>query len=182
MNPASLTSTSQAAHGQIFERKREELLWLAESMVGDPLVAEECVAAAMLRADSSAYVAPNWHDVWIKRCVVREAIERNRAEIKRIATNYLLSKTGSNAPNSLDKQSFRCLPAIKISTTLSVFERAALILHQYLGFSAHDCALLVDCHWSVIEPACSNAAWRIFAAHTNTPNEAAKLGLSEVVA
>ena len=159
MNRASLASTCHAALRQIFESEREELLWLAEAMVGDPLVAEECIAAAILRADDSAYVASNWRDVWIKRCVVREAIERNGAEIKRIAAYYIRDAICKQGPGAMDwdKQALRSLTAIEISETLNVFERAALMLHAYLGFSTHDCALLIDGHWSVIEPACSNA-------------------------
>ncbi len=90
MNRASSASICQTAPlSQIFEREMKHLLWLAEAIVGDPLAAESCVAAAMLRADGSTNVAPNWRDHWIRRCVVRDAVERNSAEIKQIAANYM---------------------------------------------------------------------------------------------
>lgn len=182
VNRASSASICQATLRQMVECQMEELLWLAEAIVGDPRAAGSCVAAAMLRADGSAYVAPNWRDRWIKRCVVRDAVERNGAGIKRIAAYYIRDAICKRVPDGLDwdKHALRSLTAIKISETLNVFERAALMLHAYLGFSTHDCALLLDCHWSVIEPACSNGVWRMFGEHGNTPSEAAELGFSEV--
>ncbi len=181
---ASSASICQTALRQIFDRDMMHLLWLAEAIVGDPLVAESCVAAAMLRADSSTNVAPNWGDLWIRRCVVRDAVERNSAEIKRIAATYMrnaICKQLSN-PEAWDRQAIGSLTAINISESLNVFERAALILHGYLGFSTHDCALLIDCHWSLIEPACSNAVWRVFRERINARENAAELGNSEVIA
>jgi DNA-directed RNA polymerase specialized sigma24 family protein len=183
MNHASSASMYEAALRQMFECQMEELLWLAEAIVGDLRAAGNCVAAAMLRADGSAYVAPNWREGWIKRCVVREAVERNGTEIKRIAAHYIRDASFKRGPDAvdLDKQSLRSLTASRISETLNVFERAAFMLHAYLGFSTRDCALLLDCHWLVIEPACSNGVWRLFEERGNTPNEAARLGFSEVM-
>jgi DNA-directed RNA polymerase specialized sigma24 family protein len=166
MNRASSVSICQTLHGQ---SEMKQLLWLAEAIVDDVLIAESCVAAAMLRADGSAYVAPDWRDLWIRRCVVRDAVERNSAEIKRLAANYMRDAICKRLPNSgaWDTQAIGSLTAIKINESLNVFERAALILHAYLGFSTHDCALLTDCHWSLIEPACSNAVARLFQERIN---------------
>jgi DNA-directed RNA polymerase specialized sigma24 family protein len=181
---ASEGSNYEEALKQICERENGELLWLAEAIVGDPRAAGCCVAAAMLRACGSAYVAPNWRDRWIKRCVVREAVESNRAEIKQIAAYYIRDAICKRDPDTVDwdKQALRSLPAIKVSETLNIFERSALILHEYLGFSTHDCALLIDCHWSVIDSGCSNAAWRLFGERTNVPEKAPGIGFSVVMA
>ncbi len=184
VNSASEKSSWEEPLKQIFERENGELLWLAEAIVGDPRAAGCCVAAAMLRAYGSAYVNPNWRDRWIKRCVVREAVESNGAEIKQIAAHYIRDAICKRDPDTVDwdKQALRSLTAIKISETLNVFERSALILHEYLGFSTHDCALLIDCHWSVIDSACSNAAWRLFGEQPNVPEEAPGIGFSVVAA
>jgi DNA-directed RNA polymerase specialized sigma24 family protein len=184
-NRASEVSSYHAALKQIFERENRELLWLAEAIVGDPRAAGCCVADAMIRADGSAYVTPDWRDRWIKRCVVREAVERKGTEIKRLAANCsrdAIRNRGFRTLDVRDKGLLRSLSAIQISKTLSIFERAALILHGYLGFSTRDCALLIDCHWSLIDSACSNAAWRLFGVQTNFPEGTATLGLSEVMA
>jgi len=163
MNYASSASLCQSAMRQIFEHEMKHLLWLAEAIVADPLVAESCVAAAMLRADGSSDVDPKWRAHWIRRCVVRDAVERNSTEIKRIAANYMRDAICKRLPSAgaWDKQAIGSLTATTISESLNVFERAALILHAYLGFSTHDCALLIDCHWSLIEPACLNAVCRV---------------------
>ena len=178
------TSSVSLCQTPLRQVEMKQLLWLAEAIVGDALIAESCVAAAMLRADSSAYVAPNWRDLWIRRCVVRDAVERNSAEIKRLAANYIRDAICKRLPNSRawDTQAIGSLTAIKINESLNLFERAALILHAYLGFSTHDCALLVDCHWSLIEPACSNAISRLFRERIDTRENAAELGTSSVVA
>ena len=175
----------QEALKQIVERESEELLWLAEAIVGDPLAAGRCITDAMVRADGSAYVTPTWRNRWMKRCVVREAVETNGSEIKRIASNYSRDTTGKGIFRTLDEQdkrALRSLTAIQISKTLSIFERAALILHEYLGFSTHDCALIIDCHWSAIDSACSSAAWRLFGWQTSVPEKAPGIGVSQVMA
>jgi DNA-directed RNA polymerase specialized sigma24 family protein len=184
IDPASSGSICQAALREIFEREMKHLLWLAEAIIGDPLVAKRCVAAAILRADGSAYVASDWRAIWIRRCVARDAVERKSTEIKRIAANYVRDAVCKRPPDSVawDKQAIASLPANKISQSLNALERAALILHAYLGFSTHDCALLIGCHWSLIEPACSNAAWRIFREQINTCENAVELGFSGVPA
>ena len=170
---------------QAFDREMEELFWIAEAIVGDPHAAACCVEDAIVRADCSAYVTPNWRDRWIKRCVVREAIERKGAEIKRIAATYGRDAIRSRACrnlDALDKRALRCLTAIKISKVLSIFERSALILHEYLGFSSHDCALLLDSHRSVIDSACSDAACLLLGKQTSLSEKAARIRLPEVTA
>jgi DNA-directed RNA polymerase specialized sigma24 family protein len=179
MNHASPASIPPTTLAEVFERDINHLLWLAEAIVGDPLIAESCVADAMVRADGSAYVTPKWRDLWIRRCVAREAVERNSADIRRIAADYMRDpiRTRPHGPADWDHNAIGSLPATKISESLSVFERAALILHAYLGFSAHDCGLLLDCHWSVIEAACSNAVWRISGTHIQARKDFKELGV-----
>ena len=169
---------------QIFEREMSDLLWLAKAIVGDPLVAESCIAGAKLRADGSSYVDPNWRDLWIRRCVAREAVEKNCEEIKRIAANNMRDAICKRPPDPVawDKEAIRSLTPTKISESLNVFERSALILHGYLGFSAHDCATLTDCHWSLIEYACSSAIRRLFSEQIEAEEGSAKPGVSEVIA
>jgi DNA-directed RNA polymerase specialized sigma24 family protein len=182
IDAASSGSICQAALREIFERDMKHLLWLAEAVVGDPLVARRCVAAAMLSADGSAYVARDWRAIWIRRCVARDAVERKSTEIKRIAANYMRDAVCKRPPDDVawDKPAIASLPANKISQSLNVLERAALILHAYLSFSTHDCASLIGCHWSLIEPACSNAVWRIFRDQITARENAAELGFSGV--
>ena len=185
IDPASSASLCQAALREVFESEKQHLLWLAEAIVGDPLVAQSCVAAAMLRANESAYVAPDWRNTWIRRCVARDAVERKSTEINESSRTICVMPYVSDlqtVPSGIN-EAIACLPANNISQSLNALERAALILHAYLSFSTHDCALLIDCHWSLIEPACSNAVWRIFRrADQHFARMQPELGLSEVSA
>lgn len=184
IDPASSASLRQAALREVFESEKQHLLWLAEAIVGDPLVARSCLAAAMLRANESAYVAPEWRNTWIRRCVARDAVERKSTEITRVVAKYMRDAVCKRSPDNLEwnKEAIACLPANNISQSLNALERAALILHAHLGFSTHDCALLIGCHWSLIEPACSNAVERILREKINAPENAAEFGFSEVPA
>lgn len=184
IDPASSASLRQAALREVFDSEKQHLLWLAEAIVGDPLVARSCVAAAMLRANESAYVAPEWRNTWIRRCVARDAVERKSTEITRVVAKYMRDAVCKRPPDSPEwnKEAIACLPANNISQSLNALERAALILHAYLSFSTHDCALLIGCHWSLIEPACSNAVWHIFREQIGIRERAVGLGLSGVSA
>lgn len=180
----SFLSATLAEPKQMVEIETEELKWLAEVIVGNRQSAEGCIATGLLRADGSVYVAPNWRDRWIRRCVAREAVEQQRTEINRTTANYVCNSTFRRAFEALnwDRQKLRSLTVTQVCEILNAFERAALILHLYLNFSVHDCALLIECHWSLIEPACSNALWRLFGQRISANEQAASAGFSEAIA
>ncbi|MGB8259348.1 MAG: hypothetical protein WCE75_03310 [Terracidiphilus sp.] len=168
----SSTLICHTVANNVFERSREDLLWLAEAILGNPLEAEACLADALARADAAGYVAPDWRDLWAKRCVVLAAIERDRSEIKRIAAVYSRETGNKPFPRPLsadDKRVLRSLTASNISRESNAFERAVLVLHGYLGFSIQDCAVSIDCRPSSIEPACSNTLWRLLGEETTAP-------------
>lgn len=152
-----MNHSSNASIGldEIFDREIKELRWLAEVIVGDEQTAESCIEIARSRANGSSYVAPDWRVLWIKRCVAREAVESRRPEIAQSRASR--QPSALNCAVAWGKTALRGLHPADICQVLNAFERAALILHVYLGFSVHDCALLLDCHWSSIEPACSAA-------------------------
>lgn len=170
-------SNTTATLSEVYDREINELRWLAEVITGDAHTAESCIASARSRADGALYVAPDWRGIWTKRCVAREAVERQRSEIARFTANQSeIARVAANHHRNpltftaaCDETAFRRLPPAKMCEVLNAFERAALILHVYLGFSVHDCALLVDCHWSLIESACSAAMSRLFAPGTFFP-------------
>jgi DNA-directed RNA polymerase specialized sigma24 family protein len=193
-NPETIGRGSSTLHcpgvlSDVFERSRIELLWLAEIVLGSRVAADACLADAMIRVEEAGYVAPGWCDLWVKRCVVHTAIERNRNEIKRIASVYSRDAIHKSSPHTLhvnDARILRSLAANTISHRLNAFERAALMLHGYLGFSVQDCAITIECHRSLIELACSNALWEILGAETKSQieqeEEVEECALSEVVA
>lgn len=181
---SSSFSATSAEPKQMLDIETEELQWIAEVIVGDPQSAESCIASGLIRAAGSLYVAPEWRDRWLRRCVAREAVEQSRSEINRIIATWRFDLRSDRAFEILncDRQSLRSLAGFEICGRLNAIERAALILHLYLNFSVHDCALLIDCHWSLIEPACSNALWRIFEGRPWSSERSASAGFPEVSA
>lgn len=165
---------------EIFDREMNEVRWLAEVILGDGQTAESCIASARCRADGSSYIAPDWRVLWIKRCVVHEAVDLRRPEIARSRSNR--HPGPPNCSLALDKTALRRLRPSEISAVVDAFERAALILHFYLGFSVHDCALLLDCHWSSIEPACAAATWQLLGPRLPAGQQAAATRPLEVLA
>ena len=157
------TANAPTTLGAIFDREMSELRWIAEVIIGDAQAAEICVASARSRTEGALYVAPEWRDRWIKRCVARESVESNRLDIARFAPRRTHSSRFQSLPalTPWDTAKIRACSPAEICDALNPFERAALILHGYLGFSTHDCALLVDSHWSSIEQACSAASLRL---------------------
>jgi len=148
-----------------FELDADELLWLAEAILGNRLEAESCVIEVLSLAVGEVYVAAASRDLWMKRCVVQAAVRRARTEIREIARSYPRhgSFTMSALPlNAADRQILRSFPAERITEGSNVLECATLILHGYLGFSIHNCAVSMECDRSLIEPACACALRKLF--------------------
>ena len=150
---------------EIFDRDSEELHWLAEVVLGDTQHIEECLSDAVRLAGSNGYIAPEWLAPWARRCVVRAALHAVRTEIQHIAAGYT-AQPGARMPSLHypDAQStlLRRVRVERICENPNALERAALILHFHLEFSVQDCALLMDCSRSLIEPACASALRQIF--------------------
>ena len=149
---------------EIFERNADELRWLAEVILGHGLDAEMCIVRAGQLAEDEGVVSRDFIEPWIKRCLIRAAIEIIRTNVQSIANGYTHdSKQTIALPimNSTEKRLLRSIRSGRLFGVCNVLERSALILHAYLGFSAQDSALLLDCHRAVIEPACANALHEI---------------------
>jgi hypothetical protein len=152
---------------EIFERNAEELCWLAEVILGHGLDAEMCIVRAGQLAEDEGVVSRDFFEPWLRRCLVRAAIEIIRTNVQSIANDYAhYSKLAMTLPilNSTEKRLLRSIRSERLFGVCNVLERSALILHAYLGFSAQDSALLLDCHRAVIESACANALQEIYIA------------------
>lgn len=137
-----------------------ELRWLAAVILDGEHHVETCLLDAIQQADSSGYVAPEWLNRWTQRVVVRTAVDRVKSEIQRIAGNYTYGPEARAMVRGFDKtdsMALRSMGAETIARSCDALERVALILYGYLGYSVQDCALLLECRRSVIEPACSSA-------------------------
>ena len=152
--------SSQADCHDFFRNNREELLWMATIIVGNAPDAEECVADSMQRSDLASHISPNWIGPWIKRSVAKIAIRRTCTDIQHIAASRPQTASVATHDPSLDELNLpylRSVSAEKIHRKIDPLERAALILHVYLGFSVPDCALLMGCQRALIAPACTSA-------------------------
>jgi DNA-directed RNA polymerase specialized sigma24 family protein len=160
----SLAMSRQAAITELFDRSFDELRWLATVIIGHGQDAELCIVRAGQLAEEGSVVSQDWLGPWAMRCLARAAIERIRADVQRVASDYTRRSQLAGIPlalNSEEKQILRSIGSKEICAACNVLERAALILHAYLGFSVQDSALLLGCHRSVIEPACSNALQKV---------------------
>ncbi len=165
-------TSSESAHGQStalanravpkerFERESADLHWLAAVILGGEQHVEECLLDAIRLAEHGGYVAPEWLEHFDQRVTVRTAVDKIRAEIQTIAGNYPRRSDAATMVHALsetERRVLRSIEAKKIGRSCNALERATLILYGYLGFSVQDCALLLDCCRSVIEPACARA-------------------------
>jgi DNA-directed RNA polymerase specialized sigma24 family protein len=160
----SLAPSRQAAITEAFDRCSDELRWLVTVILGHGHDAEICIVRAGQIAEEVGVVSMERLEPWVMRCVVRAAIERIRTDIQSVAGDYTRCAQLLALPqalNSEEKQILRSLGPKEICAVCNVLERAAFILHTYLGFSVQDCALLLECRRSVIEPACINALHNI---------------------
>jgi DNA-directed RNA polymerase specialized sigma24 family protein len=163
----SLALSRQAAIAEVFDRSSGELRWLATVILGHGQDAEMCIVRAGQLAEDGGVVSQDWLEPWVMRCLVRAAIERIRADIQSVASDYTRCAQLLALPqalNSEEKQILRSFGSKEICAACDVLERAAFILHTYLGFSVQDCALLLECRRSVIEPACIDALHKILQA------------------
>lgn len=160
----SLAMNRQTAITRLFDRNFDELRWLATVILGHEQDAELCIVRAGELAEEGSVVSQDWLGPWAMRCLARAAIERIRADVQRVASDYTRHSQLAVIPlalNSEEKQILRSIGSKEICAVCNVLERVALILHAYLGFSVQDSALLLGSHRSVIEPACSNALQKI---------------------
>ena len=178
------TANAPTTLGAIFDREMSELRWIAEVIVGDAQAAASCIASAQSQTEQAVYVAQDWRERWIKRCVACESVDSIRLEIARFAPSRNHSSRFRSLPSLTPWETtrIRALSPAEIADVLNPFERAALILHAYLGFSIHDCALLIDSDWSSIEQACSAASLRLLGPFLPAIQQTATPGHLEVLA
>ncbi len=146
------------------ERDSAELRWIVKVILGRAQHVEGCLLDTIRLAEQGGYVVPEWLEHWTQRAAARIAVDKVRGEIQTIAENYTRrsdAATGVHALGETERRVLRSIEAEKISRSCDALERATLILHGYLGLSVQDCALLLECHRSVIEPACARALQKI---------------------
>ena len=149
--------TYATAVHRVLDDNTEELLWAAEVITGSRQAAEQCLAQTIELAIASEYVGQDWMLSWVKRLLVHVTLKRISGEIREL---LLAAGTRSTvAPPRIsarehDRQKVRCIAPKRIVASLDVLERACFILHVYLAYPVHDCALLLGCPRRWIESIC----------------------------
>lgn len=150
---------------ETFVREAEELRWLAASILGGEQCVEECIADAVRIAQCGRSVSPDWIKSWVQRATARAAASRVIPQISRCVENHVYVLDADVVVPALGpegKSALRSVRAERIRTHCDALERAALLLHGYLGYAVQDCALLLGCHRLAIVSSCSSAVAAIF--------------------
>ncbi len=157
---------SATAVQRVLDNHAEELLWVAEVMAGSRPAGEQCLAEAIELAEAAQYVGQEWILSWVKRLLAHVALKRVSGEIRE-----LLPAAGTRSAVALaragvserDRPKLRSIAPQKVVASLDVLERACFILHVYLAYPVHDCALLLGCPRCWIESICERALANIVA-------------------
>jgi DNA-directed RNA polymerase specialized sigma24 family protein len=160
---SSAASSLSGAIEETFARESDELRWLAAVILGGEQHVEECIVDAIRLAQDGEYVFREWLRQWAQRATVRAALEKARPEILSSSQIHARASHDSGVlPLAVaEKRALRSIDVKWIKSECDAFERAALVLHGYLGFSAQDCALLLGSERSAIRPACASALARV---------------------
>jgi len=157
----------------VLANNTEELLWLAEVMAGSRAAGEQCLAEAIDLAEAAQYVGQEWMLSWVKRLLVHVALRRISGEIREFlqAAGTRSSVTGSRADASTaNRQTLRSIPPQRILFSLNVLERACFVLYAYLQYPVLDCALLLGCPRTWIEPVRQRVLTKKLDVQETTPN------------
>jgi DNA-directed RNA polymerase specialized sigma24 family protein len=160
-----------------FTLEAEELHWLVAVIAGTEQQIKMNIIDAPQIAANGEHFFRQWLTRWAQNATLRIAIEKVTAEIKR-SPQINARTSGASIPacalDAADKRTLRSIPIANIRTGCNAFERAALVLHGYLGISAKDCAALLGCHPSAVLSSCSTALSHLLEENSRTEAGAAK--------
>lgn len=162
-----LYQNAATAVQRVVDNNAEELIWVAEVMAGSRPAGEQCLAEAIELAEAAQYVGQEWMLSWVKRLLVHVALNRISGEIRELlpaaGTRSAATQMGGNV-SVCDRQTLRSISPQRIVASLGALERACFILHVYLAYPVHDCALLLGYPRCWIESICERVLTNIVAA------------------
>jgi DNA-directed RNA polymerase specialized sigma24 family protein len=151
------------ARGMV-EGHAEELLWIAEVMIGTRQAAEQCLEETIELAAGAWDLGREWVLPWARRLLVHLALEQIGTDVlelsrpDRVPVSKTMRRLGATASERLK---IRRLPPQRITASCNVFERTCFILYSYLQYTSFDCALLLGCPRSWVKPVCERVLARI---------------------
>jgi hypothetical protein len=145
------------------ESEAEELLWIAEVMIGSGDSAQQCVDDAIKLAQGARH-SGKWVLPWTKRLLVKVALRRTSSQIRPLLQSDRLpapAKAARIRTSAPELQQVRSLTPHRITDSCNVLERTCFILSGYLQYAPVDCALLIGCPRSWVEPISERATTKI---------------------
>ncbi len=139
---------------QLFEKQMDGLYSLALLLTGEDTAAEECFLSALDDCRKSTDVFRESALSWSRRTIIKDAIRRlHPAATSR--QNTATPATVSNASGTLSRL-----------LALQTFERFVFAMSVLEGYSAHECAALLDCGPRDVTPALLRALLSLGAERT----------------
>jgi DNA-directed RNA polymerase specialized sigma24 family protein len=162
--PESVEQDNATVLQRVLDNNAEELLWVAEVLVGSRHGAQQSLAEAIELAAAAQYIGREWILSWVKRLLVNVALKQIGGEIPELLANVgprcaaTLARIGVR---KIDRQKLRSISPEKIIASFNVLERACFILYAYLHYPTLDCALLLGCPRGWIESICERVLTKI---------------------
>ena len=133
-----------------FTQHKQELIWLAEFLTGDEIMASACVIDARTRSENRNAITEEWFWTWPRETTIRSALDLQRVRIDQLASVYERRDRihCQHASLSADAAELLTLEFDGVRLRLDVLCRFALILcgveqrsvteaAQLLGISKH---------------------------------------------
>jgi DNA-directed RNA polymerase specialized sigma24 family protein len=162
--PELVQQKNATALQRLLDDNAEELIWIAEVITGNRQAGEQRLDEAMKLAQGAHGVDQEWLFSWVKRLLVRVALEQIRREIRELlppVAPQIAVTLARVAVSSPYRHQLRSMSSQEIIASFDVLERACLILYAYLQYPMLDCALLLGCPRSWIEPICERVLTKI---------------------
>lgn len=138
----------------VFESQREQLLWLAEVITGDPKLAAQCVIDASKITETSSTIFRDWLAKWARNATVRSSLAHMHAQISHTAEagyeGVPCPPEGHDVLSSSEVAALMECPASGIASQLDPLSRAVLILRGVQHAAVQDCALTLAVSRAVI--------------------------------
>lgn len=122
---------------RVFEAEESTLMQLALLLTGDTDTANVCLARALMECNASGSVSKDWIIPWVRRSVIRSAIELTPASRDKPSSSHDQWARGASHVARLEAPFDEVL-------RLPELDRFVLVLCVVESYSVLDCALLLN--------------------------------------
>ena len=138
-----------------FDENKQELIWLAEFLTGDDLMARACVLDACALTQSEYQIGQDWFWTWPRDATIRSILDLLRVRIAQLASVYESRSCfhGQHAPLSPDGIEWVGNHSDAVRLRLDVLCRFVLILCGVEQRSTVETALVLGVNRDAVEAA-----------------------------